>query len=67
MLSPRERQYWPNIEEDKVREDLRILSNAIRELEDFEPILVDDDHFPKDITPAKRYHLLNNIGLAAPV
>ena len=51
-------QYWPSIEESEVHSDLLILSDFMKNAENLEPILVEDEHFPRDITPAHKLYLM---------
>ena len=60
-------QYWPSIERGKVHTDLLILSDFMENSDDFEPVLVEDEHFPNNITPAHKMYLLGNIALTVPV
>ena len=60
-------QYWPSIEESKVHSDLLILSDFMKNAENLEPILVEDEHFSRDITPAHKLYLMGNIALSVPV
>ena len=60
-------RYWPCVDRAKVHKDLSFLSEFMESLDDYDPVLLEDEHFPPDISPSFRYQLMNNIALAVPV
>ena len=56
-----EGQYWPSVERGKVHNDLSFLSQFMEDSDEFEPVLVEDEHFAPNITPSRKYYLMTNI------